>query len=80
MCRGFPTLDPSWRQRRICKFTENYWNTEADKHPLSSFEQYQREWNFIETLYDEAPSNNGLDCANAAFCYSKDIFKYVRFT
>lgn len=69
-----PSLHKDWKKKRIDKKTENYWN---NRESLNLWEEYQKEWNFIETDYDYQPSNNGLALGNPAFAFDKKLAKFV---
>lgn len=66
-----------WKQRRTNKRVENYWKNIKQRRSLNNFEQYQKEWNFIEIEYGIRPSNNGLDFANPAFAFTTNLAKYL---
>lgn len=66
-----------WKERRKDKKTEEHWNRIAAERPLYEFEEYQREWNFIEVDYGERPSNNGLDFCNPGFAFTTNLAKYI---
>jgi len=72
----FATLE-NWKTRRQDKKTEGYWDRKAAEGPLSCNQEYQREWNFIEKDYGEAPSNNGLDLGNPGFAFDTKLAKYL---
>ncbi len=65
------------RKRRQDKRTENIWKEQEKKHTLNSWEDWQSTWNFIESEYNDTPSNNGLDMANPAFAFTTDVAKYI---
>jgi hypothetical protein len=68
----------NWKHRRIDKKTEEYWKKREEKHgELNPYEQYQKEWNFIETDYNDRPSNNGLDLAHPKFAFETKLAKYL---
>jgi len=66
-----------WKERRKDKRTENHWKKIEEQRKLNSFEEYQKEWNFIETEYSERPSNNGLDRGNPGFAFHTKLAKYL---
>lgn len=71
----------NWKTRRSDKRVENYWKDyEAKWGKLNSYRQYQREWNFIETDYSDAPSNNELDICNPGFAFDKKLTRYLVYT
>ena len=67
----------NWKQRRNDSRVKRHWDRIAENRELNGFEQYQREWNFIETDYSDRPSNNGLDPANPSFAFSTKLAKYI---
>lgn len=64
-----------WKRRRTDLKTEVYWNKRIDT--LSTYEEYQKKWNFVEKDYSYEPSNNGLDLANPAFAFDKKLVKFI---
>ncbi len=64
-----------WKQRRQDKKTEAYW---IRNPPTNGWQEYQKEWNFIEIDYSDAPSNNGLDLGNPAFAFDKKLARFVK--
>lgn len=64
-----------WKMRRKDKRVEQHWAKIKSQRPLSSYEEYQRDWNFIESEYGDRPSNNGLDTANPSFAYMSHLAK-----
>lgn len=64
----------NWKQRRNDRKTEQYWKNNP---PKNSWQEYQKDWNFRETDYNDAPSNNELDPANPAFAFDKKLVKYI---
>ncbi len=72
-----PTLR-KWKSPRKDTRVENIWKARrAANSGLTSWEEYQAEWNFIETEYGERPSNNGLDMANPAFAFTTNLARYI---
>lgn len=67
----------NWKTRRNDRRAENHWKNIEAKRPLNSFEQYQKDWNFIETDYSERPSNNGLDLGNPGFAFTTNLAKFI---
>lgn len=65
----------NWKQRRNDKKTEVYWERNS---PTSTWEEYQKEWNFIETDYSSTPSNNGYDTAHPAFAFETKLQKHIQ--
>lgn len=78
MCVVRYTQLENWKERRQDKKTEEYWERKAAKGPLNNWQEYQREWNFIEIDYNHQPSNNGLDPVNPAFAYDKKLAKFLK--
>ena len=66
-----------WKVRRHDRKTEGHWATIAQQRTLNSWEQYQQEWNFIETDYGYEPSNNGLDLGNPSFAFDTKLAKFL---
>ncbi len=63
-----------WKTKRADKRAENHWAT----RPITNgWQEYQREWNFIETDYSDRPSNNGLDLMNPGFAFTTNLAKYL---
>lgn len=67
-------------KRRQDKRVENYWIEREKKWPLNSYEQHQKEWNFIESEYSPwTLMHNGLDQANPGFAYKTKYVKYIKY-
>ena len=66
-----------WKKRRSDKRTENYWKTEELQGKLNSWQEYQKEWNFIEVEYNDTSSNNRLDLMNPGFAFTTNLVKYL---
>lgn len=68
-----------WKTRNLSKRVENYWKSIRMNRPLTNYEKYQKEFNFIEIEYGERPSNNGLDICNPSFVFSTKLAKYLKY-
>lgn len=64
----------NWKQRRQDKKTEEHW---VRNPPTNGWQEYQKEWNFIETEYNDRPSSNGLDLGNPGFAFETKFVKYL---
>lgn len=69
-----PTLIEGWKRKRDDKRAKLHWER---KPPRNGWEEYQKEWNFIETDYGERPSSNGLDLMNPGFAFHTSLVKYI---
>lgn len=68
----------NWKTRRTDKKTEAHWDRIAAERKLNSYEEYQRKWNFIETDYNDTPSNNGFPLGSPAFAFHTSLVKYLK--
>ena len=66
-----------WKERRQDRSAENHWKAIETRRSLNRWQQYQKDWNFIEDRYGPEPSNNGLDPANPAFAYDTKLAKFI---
>lgn len=64
----------NWKQKRNDKKTEQFWERNP---PVNNWEEYQKKWNFIESDYNDRPSNNGYDLAHPAFAFETKLQKYI---